>query len=232
VNRKGELKLTLKPISIQGWNYNQLWNGCILASITHAIMVAHYPYLSNEHSWDGFNYNVQDSEGSRGTVTFQNKYLVAAFRNDKSLLGKFKSKDFFQGAPEKIIETAKNETLQYLLESVNGKDIPLITTAFFSSENHIYSLDSFDSMLENGAGLLKRQVMELNLAIESWEEYYEMTEKQINLLKNVYQRKVSNPYGKIVLSLNEINLIGTDDEEGLNESKTSFGEIGIDWIDN
>lgn len=223
--------MTLNSISIQGWNYNQLWNGCILASIAHAIMVAHYPYLSNEHSWDGFNYNVQDSEGTRGTVTFQNNYLVAAFRNNETVPRKFTTMDFFQGAPDKIIEIAETETLQYLLESVNGEDIPLITTAFLGIENQIFSLDSFDIMLENGGGLLKRQVMEFHLAIESWEEYYEMTEEQNTLLKNIYQRKVSNPDGKIVLSLKEINLIGTDDEEGLNESRTSFSEIGIDWIE-
>lgn len=223
--------MTLNSISTQGWNYNQLWNGCILASIAHAIMVAHYPYLSNEHSWEGFNYNVQDSEGTRGTVTFQNNYLVAAFRNNETVPRKFTTMDFFQGAPDKIIEIAETETLQYLLESVNGEDMPLITTAFLGIENQIFSLDSFDIMIENGGALLKRQVMEFHLAIESWEEYYEMTEEQNTLLKNIYQRKVTNPDGKIVLSMNEINLIGTNDEEGLSESRTSFSEIGIDWIE-
>ena len=42
------------------WRMEELWQGCILASIAHAIMVAHYPELSNEHSWDGINYNIQD----------------------------------------------------------------------------------------------------------------------------------------------------------------------------
>lgn len=223
--------MSLNPISIKGWNYEQLWNGCILASIAHAIMVAHYPYLSNEHSWDGFNYNVQDSEGIRGTVTFQKNNLVAAFRNDETVPRNFSSLDFFQGAPDKIIEIAKAETLQYLLESVNGKDIPLITTAIWGNGNQIFSLDTFDIMIENGGGLLERQVMEFHEAIESWQEYYEMTVEQITLMKNIYQRKISKPNEKIVLSLNDINLIGTVDEEGLNESRISFSEIGIDWIE-
>ena len=223
--------MTLNPISIKGWNHEQLWNGCILASIAHAIMVAHYPYLSNEHSWDGFNYNVQDSEGIRGTVTFQKNNLVAAFRNDETVPRNIWSLDFFQGAPDKIIEIAKAETLQYLLESINGKDIPLITTAIWGHGNQIFSHDTFDIMIENGGGLLERQVMEFNEAIESWQEYYEMTVEQISLMKNIYQRKISKPNEKIVLSLNDINLIGTVDEEGLNESRISFSEIGIDWIE-
>lgn len=223
--------MSLNNISIKGWNYEQLWNGCILASIAHAIMVAHYPFLSNEHSWDGFNYNVQDSEGIRGTVTFQKNNLVAAFRNDETVPRNISSLDFFKGAPDKIMEIAKGETLQYLLERVNGRDIPLITTAIWGNENQIFSLDTFDTMIENGGGLLERQVMEFHEAIESWQEYYEMTVQQITLLKNIYQRKISKPNEKIVLSLNDINLIGTVDEEGLNESRISFGEIGIDWVD-
>lgn len=63
-------------------NQTNLWNGCILASIAHAIMVAHYPELSYEHSWDGDNYSVVDDEGGRGTVSFKRDYFVAAFRND------------------------------------------------------------------------------------------------------------------------------------------------------
>jgi hypothetical protein len=47
------------------WEREQLWEGCILASIAHAIMVAHYPELSYKKSWDDFNYNMQDSPGVR-----------------------------------------------------------------------------------------------------------------------------------------------------------------------
>ena len=66
------------------WDRNQLWEGCILASIAHAIMVAHYPDISHEQSWDGFNYSVQDSSGTRGTITFHPNFLVGAFRNENS----------------------------------------------------------------------------------------------------------------------------------------------------
>ncbi len=50
------------------WQREHLWEGCILASIAHAIMVAHYPELSNEQSWDDINYNVQDSLGLEGQL--------------------------------------------------------------------------------------------------------------------------------------------------------------------
>ena len=60
----------------------RLWKGCMLASIAHAIMVAYYPEVSNEHSWDGINYSIQDSAGARGTITFSQDYFVAVFRDD------------------------------------------------------------------------------------------------------------------------------------------------------
>ena len=44
----------------------QLWKGCVLNSIAHAINVAHCPDFSHESSWDGFNYSMQDSQGGQG----------------------------------------------------------------------------------------------------------------------------------------------------------------------
>ncbi len=215
------------------WKFNKLWEGCILATIAHAIMVARYPELSNEHSWDGINYSLQDSAGMRGTITFQNENMcVGAFRNDEStrLQGNFKSAEhYFQGAPEEIITIAKAESLQYLLEIVQGNTIPLITTAFWGIGNEIFSTDSINILLENGGVLLERQMMDFNSSVNSWKEYYEMSNAQVDLLKSIYWRKIVNPYQKIILNFEELKIIEVFDEEGLNASKESFKEIGIGW---
>ncbi|SFH40308.1 hypothetical protein SAMN04487776_1133 [Priestia megaterium] len=63
---------------------SQIWQGCMLSSIAHAISVAQYPEFANEQSWDGDNYSMQDSQGGRGTITFNQHYCVAAFRDDNS----------------------------------------------------------------------------------------------------------------------------------------------------
>ncbi|MGG4154302.1 hypothetical protein [Peribacillus muralis] len=57
-------------------NYQNLWNGCILASIAHAIMVTEYPDFFYEHSWDDNNYNVQDGQGTRGTISFKDNFFI------------------------------------------------------------------------------------------------------------------------------------------------------------
>jgi hypothetical protein len=216
------------------WDKEQLWKGCILASIAHAIMVAHYPEVSNEHSWDGINYSVQDSSSARGTITFYNDHCVGAFRDNNSERLSNESRickytEYFNGVSENIIRLAEQEALQYLLENVDGRVTPLITTSFWNDENDFYSNDIFEDFIQNGGSLLERQAMNISQAIEEWKEYYDMTQEQIDLLINVYKRKITYPNQILILSKDEVNMIGTDDEEGLDESKTSFSEIGIEW---
>ena len=72
------------------WSYEKIKNGCILSGIAHAIAVAKFPEISYEHSWDGINYNIQNSEGIRGTITFGKKLCVAAFRNETTAFGEIR----------------------------------------------------------------------------------------------------------------------------------------------
>jgi hypothetical protein len=209
------------------WKIDQVWEGSILASIAHAIMVAHYPNFSNEHSWDGVNYSVQDSAGARGTITFQNKCCVAAFRSETS--GRINKKgfmEFFQNTPQELIDLAENEALQYLLDDVDGEVIPVITTAFWGKGNELFSEDSFDELLENGGHLLKTQAMDSDSAINVWKGYYDMSQAQVALLSAIYARKIANPEKVILISREELNMIGVDGVS-LRESVVSFEEMNI-----
>jgi hypothetical protein len=214
---------------------DNLWNGCMLASIAHAIMVAHYPELSHEQSWDGTNYSVQNSAGTRGGVTFKNEHCVAAFRNDNSerlnnTVGHTDASNYFEGANSEILLLAESDTLQYLLDCVDGEVKPVVTTAFWGHAGSLFSIDTSSEMLKNGGNLLARQMMDVGSAINSWKEYYGMTEKLVLLLKSIYAQKIENPEELIRLSEMEIDMIGIADEDGLNECKTSFEEINIKWI--
>lgn len=227
MNRKGT------DMNIITWERQNLWQGCILASIAHAINVAHYPDLAHEQSWDGFNYSVQDSSGTRGTITFHPNCLLAAFRNENSerLLTYKDALEYFMDSPEEVKELAVNETLQYLLEDIDGKTVPVITTAFWGNSENIYSQDDINKLIENGGFLLERQASDVETALNEWHDYYEMSDAQINLLNSIFQRKIENPSEVIVLTLGEIQMIESADEEGLVESRISFEEIGIKWED-
>ncbi|MEI5906673.1 hypothetical protein WAK64_06330 [Bacillus spongiae] len=210
---------------------DQLWEGCILASIAHAIMVAHYPELANEHSWDDINYNVQNSSGGRGTITFHTNYVVGAFRNEDSERESnyTVALNYFNGAPQEVIDVAVNESLQYLLDDIHGSVAPVITTAFWGNKGGSNSNDNDEEFIKNGGFLIERQALNIEVAINEWIEDYYMTESQVSLLHSLFERKISNPNDKIMLTESEIKMIESDDEEGLKESKISFGELGIGW---
>lgn len=203
-----------------------LWERCMLISIAHAIMVAYYPELSFEHSWDGDNYSIQDNEGIRGTLSFSNESCVAAFRNDKSirLIGTREAKQYLLGAPSSIIELAQKETFEYLYEEVNGVSIPSITTAFWCDEKSLYSNDDLNEMFENGVKIIENHLKGVDQLIAYCKSYYEMNSHQEKLMHEIYSRKLHAKDKVLKLSAKILSLTEDDD---LQECMDSFREIGI-----
>ncbi|ANP83636.1 MULTISPECIES: hypothetical protein [Bacillus] len=209
----------------------QLWKGCILKSIADAIFAAHAPDFSHENSWDGCNYSMQDSQGGRGTITFHPDYTIVCLQdvNSERIDEWIDAANYFEGAPSEVIDIAKEEALQYVLEEVEGETVPFITAAFWIEESGAYSIDSFEEIEEHGGSLLEIPLLNLHSAMERLEEEYELTEEQIELLQLVYERKIKNPNEEIMLSKEEVAMIGTDDDGGLEVCKDSFEEMNITW---
>ncbi|WP_429695093.1 hypothetical protein [Bacillus pseudomycoides] len=116
-----------------------------------------------------------------------------------------------------------------MLENINGETVPIGTAAFLGTGEEIYSQEEFDEMIDNGGFLLEKQAMDIETAINEWQEDVEMSDVQINLLKSVFQRKIDNPSEVIVLTVEEIQMIESEDAEGLTESRISFEEMSIEW---
>ncbi len=102
------------------WTYDELWQGSILMSIAHAIFIADAPELAYENSWEGCNYSLNNSQGSRGTITFDSNFYVAVFRNDAVGTDGISANEYLTHAPKEIIELAEKEAFQYMLDEVNG----------------------------------------------------------------------------------------------------------------
>lgn len=123
---------------------------------------------------------------------------------------------------------AKNETLEYLLEEdEKGTISPSITTAIWGDNDTITSIDNIVRIVQCGGYLLEKQLLDSDVAIEGWRDYYEMTSEQVDLLRSIYVRKINKPHEKITLTKSEIKQIGTESIEGLSESVNSFEEIGV-----
>ncbi len=223
-------------IKEKNWNKKSLWNGCILASIAHAIRILKSPIFAYEHSWDGNNYSLQDSAGTRGTISFSSDFCTAAFRNEKSkrlfnysqFINSYLKKGCF---PKKIEQSMNHITFQYLLDNIDNFLQPVITTLFWCDKSYLYSFDNFNEMMENGGFILRNHIMDIENAFLAWEEEFEMNANQVKLLKKIYNIKTQNPFDKIIISKSEIDLLGEYDEEGFSECRSCLNEINIDWED-
>ena len=73
------------------------------------------------------------AKDSAERLLFFNGIVVAAFRNDNSerIARKEQAEQFFQGAPSEVLQVANQETLQFLLDEVDGTIRPFITAAFW-----------------------------------------------------------------------------------------------------
>ncbi|TCI21625.1 hypothetical protein [Exiguobacterium sp. SL-9] len=211
------------------WTRQSIWEGCILASIAHAVFIADAPDLAYEHSWEGDNYSTNDGQGSRGTVAFGQEIYVAGFRNDYFAVNPVDANQYFIEAPDQVQQMAEQETLQYLLDEVDGATRPVVTTVLWESDERVFSSHPYDVMLERGADLLKVQASAYEATLAYWEEYYELTEEQLELVEKLYHLKLKDPTERIVLSKEDIQILDSNDVEGIEESRISFSEIGIDW---
>lgn len=204
-------------------NPNQLYEGCIQAAITHAVAVGMCPELNYEHSWDGINYCMNDSQGCRATITFHNEYIIAVFQDIEKVNWNIDALTFFDGASNEIIEIAKNEALQYVLDEVDGVVKPVISAAFWGTWDSLNSVQSFDDIVKNGGHIICSQLLPYNDAMNEWRDYYDLDSKQISLIHKLFDAKINSTSEAIILHDDEMKLLYGDLEECL----ISLGELNI-----
>lgn len=180
----------------------ELYKGCLIASIAHAIMTNVYPDLSYEQSWDGVNYSIQNSAGLRGTITFDVDFCVGAIRNDAlSFSGdRQQIQNMIQGFPLRIIDKAYEETLQYLLVEKDGMLVPCATSMFWADTKTIYYPQKAFMNVMDDFSLFRRMILPEENAIHEWREYYDMDSNAVNLLRYLYKEKMKKFTEKIELS--------------------------------
>jgi hypothetical protein len=118
-------------------------------------------------------------------------------------------------------------TIQYVLEEIDGEVVPLITSSIWCHANGMYSNDNVHELLLNGFNNLAFQLSEFEEAIEKIVENYEMNEKQVVLLRELFMQKIGCPQDKIIISKNQLDMIKFDDPQGKIECEVSFSELGF-----
>ena len=211
--------MNLQKIKI---NPQKLYHGCIFMAVAHAVTVGEYPELNYEHSWDNINYCMNNSQGCRGTITFDKKYIIAVFQDTSVKMPYQDAMNFFKDAPEAIVELAKSETFQYVLENIDGEIKPYITAAFWGTWDELYSILEYDEIMKNGAHILAVQLMESQEALRACDEYYGLTDKQMDLILSLSkQRSQTDFFIPIILEKTDV-LCGD-----MSEIRVSMGELNI-----
>ena len=210
----------------------ELRNGCVLATIAHAIFTGHTPELANEQSWDGPNYSVQDSQGAIGTVTFDARATVGAFfdahsqRNPLASGAHFDLTTFLAEMPADVRSVAHDEALQYLLQEYEGTTVPVITSVFWSDRDELVTPEPWEDTFANGAHLIRTQLLPPDEGIEAWRSHYELSPGQVDLLQSLSARRTATE-GAVVMSDEDMAVLVEQGRDGLEQSRELLASVGI-----
>ncbi len=216
-----------------------LWPGSVLASIAHAIFTCRNPSLAHEQSWDGETYNIQDSAGSRASVSFVDRgqryvgvfFYEASDRNPFSGGGEYSLDQFFIGCPRALRDLANREALQYALQEYNGKSQPIITAALWADGEgeFVQAAEPWQVANENGAMLIANQFMDPNAGLKSWQADYDLSDDEVSFIESIWLRKMAVREDLIRLSKDERAFLSrvASDEDGAEAGWESFRELGI-----
>ena len=202
-------------------NPQKLYNGCIFMA-AHAVTVGEYPELDYEHSWDGINYCMNNSRGCRATITFDKKYIIAVFQDVSAKVPYQDAMNYFKGAPKAIARLAKTETLLYVLENIAGETKPYITAAFWGTWKELYSVSQYDELMKNGAHILAVQLMEPREALRACDDYYGLTDGQMDLILSLSKQRSQTDFSIPVILKKTDALYGDMDE-----IRVSLGELNM-----
>ena len=210
-----------------------LFHGCVFATIAHAIHTVEYSELGFEQSWDDKSYNVSDSEGSLGTVTFGDNVTVGAFFDSHSNRSPMTSERpydldaMLREMPTSVRELAEREALQYLLQNLDGKEVPLITTVFWSENDQLVASEPWEDVLKHGGHLVEVQLAPVDVAIARWTSNYGFEPDQVDLLRSLYERWRAARDSQVTLTAPDQAVLTKRGTVGLDVARQLLATISI-----
>lgn len=189
-------------------NYDLLLNGCFVASLAHAIMTNVYPELSYEISWDRHNFSFNNSNGVRGTLTFNESVCIVAIRNTSAIAyNGHKILELISEFPVSIIEECKKETLEFLLVEEKEGVYPSVTSIFWCNDKEFYYPLELLNNIKCDLDFLHPFLMSKKDSIVFWRNYYEMDANSLKLLNYLLAKKHNDFSKKVFLEQDYLNLI-------------------------
>jgi hypothetical protein len=214
-----------------------LWNGSLFGSIAHAVAVSRLPFVAHEQSWDGATYRLQDSFGSRGSITFvfdEQGFPISCagacfcHKSERTRLTSGRPLDpkaIFAACPPDL-QRVVDRSLSYLLDDFDGLQLPWITCGLWTENSQLYSGDTLEQFIQHGGHLLEYQLCSIPYCIELWQVKYSLSNEEIEMVIDLYQQRVRYPIKWIALTPNQLRLIERN-AKGVDEAWESFAELKI-----
>ena len=233
-------KVAAKPAMNTNPPQGVLYSGALRSMIVAAIAYARMSDMNNSRSWDGANCSIQDSAGTRGTITFaKDGKFVAVFRYDRSDRCPWRSNKpydveaFFKGCPPELRALAEKECLQYVLDEHDGKVFPVISCAFWGDgqAKQVQAAEPWESLREHGADIAEIDFLDDKQAYPEYAENWGLEEPQLELARQIHQRKLAAGDRPLKLTKSDGAVIQAiaENAKGMKTAKESFGEINIQF---
>lgn len=186
---------------------SQLFQGCIVSSIAHAVWSKKYPFAKYWLYWEDNNCHFNDTQGNLATITFQKKGVVGAiFR--KEFIPEESLKDYknfldriLAEIPSNLRLIVKEETLQYFIQYFKGKEIPLISDIIWSSDDFLNSYLDKKQWNKIWLKLLDKQLLDFNESLLSCKTNYNLNPNELQVIAYISKKKLQNPTKKINVKL-------------------------------
>src|SRR5262249_35358543 len=154
-------------------------------------------------------YSVQDSQGSRGTISFAEGHVVGAFFDKASprhprRTSSFDSRVLLAGMPANLLTIAEAEVLPYLLQDLGAGPVPVFTAAFWDRDETLAAAETWETVLDNGARLISTQLLSFEEGLAEWSRIYDMSGTQVALAASLFDRKVARPNDLLRLNPTEV----------------------------
>ncbi len=195
-----------------------VWRGATLGGLVHSIMAIQNPVFAPFAQWIGQDYSVTDMQGRNGVVSFDDDLLVATFFDQDSERGPYRTPGeydlnrFFRGMPaphRSLVERRPELRLELYDEGIS-----CVTAAFWNEGESLTAADPWDVVLAEGAQLIRIELLEdLDQSIGQWQQQTGMNTEQATVVRWLFDRKLAQPTGTIVLSLEEAERVRSSSAE-------------------
>ena len=193
-----------------------------------------------ERCWHGPICCLKDMQGTNGVIAFgaDRTQFVAAFFSVHSARSPFRRKGpaaeeglELLGKLPQAFRPLADMALPWLMSDVNGVEMPLVSSAFWSGlpNERSTSCESWEEVVDNGAFLIENELLDEQAALAAWSKDMRLGDVEMALVAEVHRRRLATAPGKIVLSHLEADYLSrlSRDDQGYHACKKAFNGIGI-----